>query len=140
MEGALKMIRSHGNSVGGGKTEIIALENSFHGRTLGAISITGQPKYRKDFEPLLPGARFVPRNDVAPSKRPSARRQQVSFSSSSKAKAASTRFRKSSRVKPRNSPRSITLWSSLTKFNVEWAVPALISLTNCLIRCCCPIL
>lgn len=65
MEGALKMIRAHGNSHGGEKTEIIALENSFHGRTLGAISITGQPKYRKDFEPLLPGAKFVPRNDVA---------------------------------------------------------------------------
>lgn len=65
MEGALKMIRSHGNSVSADKTEIVSLENSFHGRTLGAISITGQPKYRKDFEPLLPGARFVPRNDVA---------------------------------------------------------------------------
>ncbi len=63
MEGALKMIRSHGNAKGG-KTEIISLENSFHGRTLGAISITGQPKYRKDFEPLLPGPRFVPRNDI----------------------------------------------------------------------------
>jgi len=64
MEGALKMIRSHGNSISPDKTEIIALENSFHGRTLGALSITGQPKYRKDFEPLLPGARFVPRNRV----------------------------------------------------------------------------
>ncbi len=65
MEGALKMIRSHGNSISPEKHEIISLENSFHGRTLGAISITGQPKYRKDFEPLLPGARFVPRNDIA---------------------------------------------------------------------------
>ncbi|MDQ2841222.1 MAG: aspartate aminotransferase family protein [Acidobacteriota bacterium] len=65
MEGALKMIRSHGNSVSPEKTGIVSLENSFHGRTLGAISITGQPKYRKDFEPLLPGARFVPRNDIA---------------------------------------------------------------------------
>ncbi len=65
MEGALKMIRSHGNSFRPGKIEVISLENSFHGRTLGAISITGQPKYRKDFEPLLPGARFVPRNDIA---------------------------------------------------------------------------
>jgi predicted acetylornithine/succinylornithine family transaminase len=64
MEGALKMIRAHGNSISPQKTEIIALENSFHGRTLGALSITGQPKYRKDFEPLLPGARFVPRNRV----------------------------------------------------------------------------
>lgn len=66
MEGALKMIRSHGNMHGGGeKVEVISLHDSFHGRTLGAISITGQPKYRKDFEPLLPGARFVPRNDIA---------------------------------------------------------------------------
>ena len=65
MEGALKMIRSHGNRVGGGKHEIISLDNSFHGRTLGALSITGQPKYRRDFEPLPPGARFVPANDIA---------------------------------------------------------------------------
>jgi acetylornithine/N-succinyldiaminopimelate aminotransferase len=63
MEGALKMIRAHGNLSSRGKHEIIALEGSFHGRTLGALSITGQPKYRNDFEPLLPGARFVPRND-----------------------------------------------------------------------------
>ena len=39
-------------------------KNSFHGRTLGAVSVTGQPKYRQDFEPLLPGVRFVPRNDL----------------------------------------------------------------------------
>jgi acetylornithine/N-succinyldiaminopimelate aminotransferase len=65
MEGALKMIRAHGNSVSAAKQEIVSLDNSFHGRTLGALSITGQPKYRKDFEPLLPGARFVPRNDMA---------------------------------------------------------------------------
>jgi acetylornithine/N-succinyldiaminopimelate aminotransferase len=64
MEGALKMIRAHGNSVSPDKIEIVSLDNSFHGRTLGAISITGQPKYRKDFEPLLPGPRFVPRNDI----------------------------------------------------------------------------
>jgi predicted acetylornithine/succinylornithine family transaminase len=65
MEGALKMIRAHGNSINPAKTNIISLENSFHGRTLGALSITGQPKYRKDFEPLIPGAQFVPRNDLA---------------------------------------------------------------------------
>jgi acetylornithine/N-succinyldiaminopimelate aminotransferase len=64
MEGALKMIRSHGNAIGPDKHEIISLDNSFHGRTLGALSITGQPKYRTDFEPLLPGARFIERNDM----------------------------------------------------------------------------
>jgi predicted acetylornithine/succinylornithine family transaminase len=64
MEGAMKMIRSHGNKSGTGKHEIISLENSFHGRTLGALSITGQPKYRQDFEPLPLGVRFVPANNV----------------------------------------------------------------------------
>jgi acetylornithine/N-succinyldiaminopimelate aminotransferase len=65
MEGALKMIRSHGNRNGTGKHEVISLENSFHGRTLGALSVTGQAKYRTDFEPLPPGVRFVPANDGA---------------------------------------------------------------------------
>ncbi len=65
MEGALKMVRGHGRKVSPEKYEIVALENSFHGRTLGALSITGQTKYRKDFEPLLEGVKFVPLNDVA---------------------------------------------------------------------------
>jgi acetylornithine/N-succinyldiaminopimelate aminotransferase len=65
MEGALKMLRSHGNAIGPAKHEVVSLENSFHGRSLGALSVTGQPKYRKDFEPLLPGVRFVPRGDMA---------------------------------------------------------------------------
>jgi predicted acetylornithine/succinylornithine family transaminase len=64
-EGALKMIKAHGHDISPDKFEIVSLENSFHGRTLGALSITGQPKYRKDFEPLIPGVRFVPPNDIA---------------------------------------------------------------------------
>jgi acetylornithine/N-succinyldiaminopimelate aminotransferase len=64
MEGAMKMARAHGHKIHPDKYEIVALHNSFHGRTLGALSITGQEKYRLDFEPLLPGARFVPPNDV----------------------------------------------------------------------------
>jgi predicted acetylornithine/succinylornithine family transaminase len=63
MEGALKMARAHGHKIHPDKYEIVSLHNSFHGRTLGALSITGQEKYRVDFEPLLPGARFVPPND-----------------------------------------------------------------------------
>jgi predicted acetylornithine/succinylornithine family transaminase len=47
-----------------GKTGVIALEQSFHGRTTGALSVTGQPAKRSAFEPLLGGARFVPPNDV----------------------------------------------------------------------------
>src|SRR5580692_2069756 len=64
MEGALKMVRAHGNKVAPDKIEILSLDNSFHGRTLGALSVTGQPKYRKDFEPLIPGVKFVPPNDI----------------------------------------------------------------------------
>jgi acetylornithine/N-succinyldiaminopimelate aminotransferase len=63
MESALKMARAHGHKIHPDKYEIVSLHNSFHGRTLGALSITGQEKYRLDFEPLLPGARFVPMND-----------------------------------------------------------------------------
>ncbi len=63
-EGALKMVRAHGNKISAAKFEIVSVDNSFHGRTFGALSVTGQPKYRTDFEPLLPGVTFVPFNDV----------------------------------------------------------------------------
>ncbi len=65
IEGALKMAHSHGRARHPEKYELIALENSFHGRTMGALSVTGQAKYRQDFEPLVPGVNFVPANDVA---------------------------------------------------------------------------
>jgi acetylornithine/N-succinyldiaminopimelate aminotransferase len=63
MEGALKILRGHGGKISPEKIEIVSLDNSFHGRSLGALSVTGQEKYRRDFEPLLPGVRFVPPND-----------------------------------------------------------------------------
>jgi acetylornithine aminotransferase len=48
-----------------GKPEVIALEGSFHGRTLGALAVTGQPAKRAPFEPLVPGVSFARANDVA---------------------------------------------------------------------------
>ena len=60
IEAALKYARKST-----GKPGIVALEGSFHGRTLGALSVTGQPSKRAAFTPLLPGVRFVPPNDVA---------------------------------------------------------------------------
>ena len=65
VEGAIKMARSHGRKIDPQKFELVSLDNSFHGRSMGALSITGQPKYRADFEPLLEGVRFVPMNDDA---------------------------------------------------------------------------
>jgi acetylornithine/succinyldiaminopimelate/putrescine aminotransferase len=59
------MVRAHGRKIDPAKYQVVTLENSFHGRTFGALSITGQEKYRRDFEPLVPGAHFVPRNDIA---------------------------------------------------------------------------
>jgi predicted acetylornithine/succinylornithine family transaminase len=47
-----------------GRSKLIALDNSFHGRTVGAVSLTGNAAYREPFEPLLPGVTFVPANDV----------------------------------------------------------------------------
>ena len=65
MEGALKMARAHGHKISTEKFELVSLDNSFHGRTFGALSVTGQPKYRGDFEPMLPGVKFLPPNDLA---------------------------------------------------------------------------
>ena len=70
MEGALKLARAYahaktGAGSGAPKMRILALENSFHGRTFGALSITYTPKYRAPFEPLVPGVEFVRVNDVA---------------------------------------------------------------------------
>jgi acetylornithine/N-succinyldiaminopimelate aminotransferase len=59
IEAALKYARK-----ATGKPGVVALEGSFHGRTLGALSATGQPAKRSAFEPLVPGVRFVPPNDV----------------------------------------------------------------------------
>jgi predicted acetylornithine/succinylornithine family transaminase len=64
VEAALKMIHSHGRAIHPEKFEIVALNNSFHGRTLGALSVTGQAKYRADFEPLIPGVKFIDANDI----------------------------------------------------------------------------
>jgi acetylornithine/N-succinyldiaminopimelate aminotransferase len=70
-DGALKLARAHAYKQANGsngatkKHRILALENSFHGRTFGALSITHPLKYREPFEPLVPGVDFVRFNDVA---------------------------------------------------------------------------
>jgi acetylornithine/N-succinyldiaminopimelate aminotransferase len=72
-EGALKLARAFArvNNPNGHKAKwrIIALENSFHGRTFGSLATTGQAKYRHPFAPLLPGVSFVGFNDVEDLKR-----------------------------------------------------------------------
>ena len=65
IEGAIKLARLAAHKRGTeGKTRILALENSFHGRTFGALSITHPSKYREPFAPLVPGVEFVRFNDV----------------------------------------------------------------------------
>ena len=65
-EASLKFCRKWGNTTHDQpKNRLIAFENSFHGRTYGSISTTGQPKYHKGFEPLLPGIDFARFNDLA---------------------------------------------------------------------------
>ena len=64
IEGALKLVRAAGFAFSPQKTTVITLENSFHGRTMGALALTGQEKYRKGFGPLLEGVRFVPHDNI----------------------------------------------------------------------------
>jgi acetylornithine/N-succinyldiaminopimelate aminotransferase len=62
-EGAMKFARRVGRA--SGRFEFVCFERSFHGRTLGALSTTWTEKYRAPFEPLVPGVRFCPWNDLA---------------------------------------------------------------------------
>lgn len=64
-EAALKLARKAAKKSGDTKTGVVAAEQSFHGRTLGAIAATGQPKYQKSFLPMVPGFTYVPYNDIA---------------------------------------------------------------------------
>ncbi len=66
IEGALKLVRAYTRQHQEPflRDEILALENSFHGRTFGALAVTWPEKYRKPFEPLVPGVRFVRLNDA----------------------------------------------------------------------------
>jgi len=64
-EAAIKLARKYAKERSGdGRYEIIAMENSFHGRTMGALSATGQEKLHKGFEPLLPGFTHCPFDDL----------------------------------------------------------------------------
>lgn len=64
IEAALKICRKYAAMTGKAGRDIITMEHSFHGRTYGAISATGQPKYQKDLDPLLPNIKHVPFNDI----------------------------------------------------------------------------
>ena len=65
IEGALKVARKYSYAkYGEDRYEIVAMNHSFHGRSLGALSVTGNEKYRKPFEPLIGGVRFADYNDL----------------------------------------------------------------------------
>jgi acetylornithine aminotransferase len=65
-EAAIKLARKHGHVVRGiERPVILTAEASFHGRTLAAVTATGQPKYHQNFEPMVEGFRYFPYNDTA---------------------------------------------------------------------------
>jgi acetylornithine/N-succinyldiaminopimelate aminotransferase len=68
IEGAMKLARLHARKAAGAAQnppyKFLALENSFHGRTFGAVAITSTAKYREPFAPLVPGVEFVRFNDL----------------------------------------------------------------------------
>lgn len=64
-EACIKFARRYWYTKGEKRSQIIALENSFHGRTIGALSVTADEHYRQPFEPLLSGVTWVPNDDPA---------------------------------------------------------------------------
>lgn len=63
-EAALKFARKYGKTFSDDKTEIITFKNSFHGRTMGALSVTPNPKYQAPFAPLIPGVQIADTQDI----------------------------------------------------------------------------
>lgn len=63
-EGALKAARRYAYTKQTGRYEFIAMENSFHGRSFGSVSVTGHDSYREPFEPVVPGVHFAKFNDL----------------------------------------------------------------------------
>ncbi|MBW7866436.1 MAG: acetylornithine transaminase [Candidatus Hydrogenedens sp.] len=64
-EAAIKLARRYWAERGTPRPDVITAEQSFHGRTLGSLTATGQPKYHHGFEPLVPGFQYVPYDDIA---------------------------------------------------------------------------
>lgn len=64
IEGALKAARKYAWKKGTERFEFISMEHSFHGRSIGAVSVTGNEAYRTPFEPVLPGVRFAEFNNL----------------------------------------------------------------------------
>lgn len=64
-EAAIKLVRRYWSEKGERRPEIIAMDNSFHGRSIATVTATGQPKHWRGFEPLAPGFRHAPFDDVA---------------------------------------------------------------------------
>lgn len=64
-EGAMKLARKYAKEkISKDRHEIITMERSFHGRTLATLTATGQEKFHKGYEPLMPGFKYVPFNDI----------------------------------------------------------------------------
>jgi acetylornithine aminotransferase/acetylornithine/N-succinyldiaminopimelate aminotransferase len=63
-EGAIKLARHYGVQIDPEKYEIVAFRGSFHGRTMAAVTVTGQGKYSEGFGPMLPGVKFADFNDI----------------------------------------------------------------------------
>ncbi|HLE48049.1 MAG TPA: aminotransferase class III-fold pyridoxal phosphate-dependent enzyme, partial [Candidatus Thermoplasmatota archaeon] len=63
IEAAMKLARYWGHQ-NGGRTDYVATSHSFHGRTMGALTLTRNPKYQQGYEPLLPGVHEVPFDDL----------------------------------------------------------------------------
>ena len=64
IEGALKAARKYAYTKGTGRYEFIAMNHSFHGRSMGAVAVTGNEHYRTPFEPLIGGVKFADFNDI----------------------------------------------------------------------------
>lgn len=119
-EAAIKIARKYGKMKSEKKFKILSARNSFHGRTLGSLTATGQPKYQKPFEPLVPGFDYFEFNNIEDLRKRYRTRSVPSFLNPSREKVVSFRQRKNFSKKQEDCVTSTTFCSSSMKFSVEW--------------------
>ena len=129
IEGAIKLVRKYAyNKDGRTDHEIIAMKHSFHGRSMGALSVTGNDAYQAPFKPLIGGVRFAEYNNLESVK-------SLITDRTFREKAEFTRHQRNLCRDFVPSAMSMIFYLSAMKFSVEWDVLEICSVIRAMISC-----
>lgn len=136
LEGAIKLVRKYAyNKDGRTDHEIIAMKHSFHGRSMGALSVTGNDAYQAPFKPLIGGVRFAEYNNLESVKSLITDRTCGIILEALQGEGGIYPASKEFMQGLRASAMSMIFYLSAMKFSVEWDVLEICSVIRAMISC-----